>query len=490
MMRHSACRRALLHGDLDPEIAAHLEACDRCRAFARDLGQVAEYAQSMNPGPAPEELADRVIARIRHADAAVTDLETTGATRAPFGHRRPLMATMAVAAVLLLLVGVLAVVGRGGGDAPPIAGPEDREEISPLLTAAEHTLAAGTARVRLRGTTRVTVTPPDNLIVPDVEFVVPAPAYEPPPFQPPPPPDDSQMSPEDAESARQAYEAQLAEMRAQYEAFVEETRRRFEEVQQDSSAAFDLAAIPDQFSVSLDIEGEGAVRFPDQMRIDGEIRARAGEGVPDGSVEVFGVAVDGTRTLVRSPDGSWVAVPAPVGPLTPVLADADGVARLLVGATGAVDDLGEEELAGFRVRHYRFGVDPELLGPESVEAQGSVEVWVGVDDDIVHKIVSSSTVHHHDASGFDSRMESSMILELFDFGADVEVEIPEPAATSSTPLGAAAVLSPYEPEMATSIHFEPPDRAQTHTGGPVDDRASCVGVCSTPEPVSVVSPEI
>ena len=64
-MRHRGCRRALLDGELDPEIVSHLDTCDRCRGFARDLGQLAEYVQALAPGSTPPGLAERVIAHLR-----------------------------------------------------------------------------------------------------------------------------------------------------------------------------------------------------------------------------------------------------------------------------------------------------------------------------------------------------------------------------------------------------------------------------------------
>lgn len=465
MMRHSACRRALIEGELDPEVASHLETCDRCHSFARDLGQVAEYAQAMAPGPTPPGLAERVIARVTgtppstetdEVDDAVIDPRRGTDTAWPGTQRKPLLATMAVAAVMLLLVGALATVARLGGNEPPAASPEHPEEIDALLAAAEHTLSAGTARVRLSGTARATVRPPRDLALPNLEFARTPPAFDPPAFDPPPPPDFSQMPPEQAEEALRAYEQQVDEMRRQYDAFVEETRRQYEQFRRDTSQVFADRAIPDEFSVELTISGTGAVRFSDTMRIDGEIQIQAAAETSLTGTYEFAVAVDGLTTVVRSPDGSWVEVPAPVGPLTPILADADGVASLLTGAKGTVDDRGRENLDGFRVRHYRFDVDSEVFGNGTARANGSVDVWIGVDDGVVHKLVASSSAHHQDPSGFESRMDSSMTLELFDFGTDVSVAIPEADATSSAPLGPAALLAPYEATMVASLYYEPP----------------------------------
>lgn len=464
MMRHPACRHALLDGDLNPEVAQHLEECGRCRAFARDLAQVSEYARAMAPDAAPAGLADRVIAHVRVAPAGspgVIDLEEEArrdpAPRRswPGTQRAPLLATLSVAAVMMLLVGVLAVMPRGG-DAPRLAAPPEPEQLDPLLTAAERTLEAGTARVRVSGSATATITPPDDLAVPDVNLSIPAGTFEPPPFQPPPPPDYSTAPPEQHEEMRRQYDAQVEDMRRQYDAYVEQTRQQYEQLRRNSSELFSGIDLPDEFSFEMRITGTGAVEFPDRMRIDGEMRVvKAEPELPADPSGDFGVAVDGDRTFVRSPDGVWVEVPSVAGPLTPVLADPDGVADLLSGARGEVDDLGVEELDGFPVHHYRFDLDAGLFGPAGSDAEGSADVWIGVDDGIVHKLVAASSADHHDGSGFRARMRSTMTLELFDFGADVSVEMPTSAGTSSSPLGPGAVLTPYESDMSTSFFYAP-----------------------------------
>ena len=468
MMRHAACRRSLLHGELDPEVASHLEGCERCRAFARDLSQVAEYAQAMVPGPTPPRLAERVIAHVAGAGGAGAGAPASGTEKGsdlrgreerawPGAHRGRLLTTMAVAAVMLLLVGVLAAVGGRDTGSSQAASPGQSAEISMLLTAAERTVAAGTARMRLSGTARLEITRPTELVIPDLEFATPPPALEPPPFEPPPTPDFSGLAEPQADEARRQFEARVEELERRYEDFVEQTRREYEQLRNDVSRAFDEQAIPRQFTLESEITGTGAVEFPDRMRMDGEMRTKTTAGASLTGAVRFGVAVAGHTILVRSPDGSWIAIPAPAGPLTPLLADPDGIALLLAGARGTIDDLGEEDLDGSGVRHYRFTVEPGLFGDGADEAQGSVEAWIGVKDHVVHKLTSSTSAHHHDASGFDSRMESSVTLELFDFGADVSVEIPHADATSSSPLGAAAVLVPYEPEMVTSLYYDLPD---------------------------------
>lgn len=463
-MRHSACRKALLNGDLNPAVAEHLDECERCLAFSRDLAQVGEYAQAMAPGPAPGGLADRVIAGVRSAaetgDVIDLDVEQAAEEVRPgwAGQPRgPLLVTLSLAAVLTLLVGVLAVFPREGDDdsAPGVAAPE---VVEPLLTAAERTLEAGTARVRLSGTTTATISPPDEVTLPEVSLPAAAEAFEPPPFTPPPEPDSASLPPEQQEEAHRQYEAQVDEMRRQYDAYVAEARAQYEAFRASAGAGFAGLEIPDEFTFEMRVSGAGAVEFPSRLRIDGTMEVTsASPALPTDPSGAFGIAVDGDRTLVKGPDGAWVEVPGAAGPMAAMLADPAAVAAFLRGARGSVTDLGREDLDGFAVRHYRFDVAASVFAPEGTEGEGTAEAWIGVDDGVVHKLQTTSSSDHRDESGFASSMHSQMTLELFDFGADVEVEMPSGSGSSSSGLGIGALLTPYDKEMPAGFFYAPPE---------------------------------
>lgn len=480
-IRHATCRQALLDGDLRPEVAAHLDDCERCRRFATDLGQVGEYAAAMDPGPAPDGMADRVIAAVLAApqttasepggNGAVVDLDRARSARG----RGPLVASLAVAALVALVVGSLALVPRGG-DSPQVATPGE-STADALLISAERALEAGTARVRLRGTTTATITPPALPALPEVQFnATPPPPPEMPPFQPPPPPDYSQMPDDQREQAQREYEQFVAEARARHEQFAAESRRQYEEqferMQSAAGSVLDAIQVPDEFSFTAEIAGDGAVEFPDRMRIDGEMTVDAKPAPPGANrTTPFGFAVDGSRSLVRSPDGTWVEVPSTGGPLMPFLGAGDGIATILRGSAGKIDDLGVEKIAGVSVRHLRFRLESSVLTTGAppgadVSASGSAEVWIGVDDDVVYRMSSRSTSSFRDATGFSSSVESTMLLELYDFGAEVSVEIPEAGGSVSSPLGPSAVLTPFNPDMAAGFFYAPPVSASVSTTPP------------------------
>lgn len=458
-MRHAACRRALLDGDLVPEVAEHLEGCDRCSAFARDLGQLSEYAQELAPPPAPDGLADRVVTHVKRAataGASVSDLDlvreaTPGrrAERLLRGPRRgPLLSSVAVAAVMLLLVGVLAAL-------PGVRSDDD--DLDPLLAAAQSTVDTGSARVRLNGTTSMTVTLPESVLaVPEVDVFEDLPEIQPPAFEPPPLSDLEGIPEEFRAQIQEDYERQFDELRAQQERFAEERLRQLDRLRADARQAFESVEIPDEFSFEMNLSGEGAVAFPDRLQITGHMEVVESEPpLPgdDGFASSFGVVVAGDATYVRRPDGHWFEVGASTGPLGPVLTDADGVGALLRGAAGDADDLGTERLGDDEVRHLRYPLTGTLLAPPDAEVEATVDVWVGVDDDVVRKLEVETAIDYAVDTGFRSRMETRLTLELFDFGAEVSVEAPDAAGRTSSPLGRAAVLDPFDPEFGTGFHF-------------------------------------
>lgn len=469
-MRHAACRRALLDGDLVPEVAEHLEVCDRCATFARDLGQVSQYAQDLTPPRAPEGLADRVITHVKRSAAAgpaVADPDVAREARAERPVNRllrgprhgPLLSSVAVAAVMLLLVGVLA--------ALPGVRPDGDDDLDPLLTAAESTLDAGSARVRLSGTTSMTVTVDRSTFTPpEVEVFEEIPAFEPPSFEPPPPPDLEGIPEEFRDQVLEDYERSIRQFRAEQERTADDHRRQIEQLRQDPRGAFESLRVPDEFSFEMEVTGEGVVVFPDRLRIEGQMEIVDAEPPVDGNGGLgvdFGVVVADDATFVRGPNRQWFEVGTSTGPLGPVLVDADGVAAMLQGAEGDAEDLGEERLGDETVHHLRFPLTGSVVAPPDADATATVDVWVGADDDIVRKLEVSTSVDHASGDGFGARMESRMTLELFDFGAHVSIEAPAAAGRASSPLGPAAVLDPFDAAFGPSFHFgvtdlpEPPE---------------------------------
>lgn len=465
-MRHSACRHALLDGALDPDVAEHLEQCERCLAFSRDLAQVSEYAAQMAPPAAPTGLADRVIAHVHqtgltgeagdgveHDTVELDELAEQRQRRASNPlltgtGRNPLLAVTAVAAVMLLLVGVLALLPANRSDRSEVA----EGEIDPLLAAAQGTLDSGSARVELTGRARVRATIPlDQIPRPEMEFAPQLP--EPPPFQPPPPPDLSDLPPEARQQVEEGYAQATAEMEAAYEQFQTESERQYQQLRDDAAELFEQVSIPHEFSFEASLSGAGEVAFPDRLQMTGAIDITdAQPALPADLSDHFAVVVAGGETYSQTPDGRWLVVPGASGPLGPMVIDADGVANLLGGAQEGVEDLGEEILHNETVRHYRFGVDDDVFSAPGVEIDAESEVWVG-DDDVVRRLRTSAVSRETDESGMTVEVDTVLTLDLSEFGVDVDVQAPEATGEADSPFGAAAVLFPHDDAFATSFHF-------------------------------------
>jgi hypothetical protein len=469
-MRHSTCRRSLLEGDLIPDVVTHLEACEACRHFSEDLGLVASFASDMSAGDPPEGLADRVLARVQEAagearsdaaGAAVAPVADLGVARANRADRRPgflttnrgpLLATMSVAAVMLLLVGVLAALPatRGGDDG----------DLDPLLTAASRTAAEGSALVRLSGTVEATVHLDAGAAITPPEIELPEIA-EAEPLQTPGLPDLTGVPESVAATVRADFEAAMARAREQHQRYVDELRADLERLREDTAERFEAVRIPRDYSFRAEISGQGAVRFGDGMSVMGSIRLAESDppaaDPPDGAFEARS---KGGATYYRSRGGPWWSVPGVSGPLGPLVLDPDGVVEYLRSAASDIDDLGEAELDGVRVRHFRFAVEGDVVGDMGATHDARAEAWVGADDGLLRRLSVASRSSHRDP-GARVQLATNVTIDLGEFGADVDVARPSASGTASSPFGPAAVLYPFSAGFSVAFHYgisvsEPP----------------------------------
>jgi hypothetical protein len=117
----------------------------------------------------------------------------------------------------------------------------------------------------------------------------------------------------------------------------------------------------------------------------------------------------------------------------------------LRGVSDDIEELGAEEVRGEPTIHFRAAIDlgraleqvPEALRPQ-VEAQlGAlgdtlpVEVWLGGDGlvrrlsmDMAELLATASAESGQELEG------GAMVIEYFDYGADVDVDIPDPDDTT------------------------------------------------------------
>jgi len=177
-----------------------------------------------------------------------------------------------------------------------------------------------------------------------------------------------------------------------------------------------------------------------------------------GMDEPMTYVLDGTTTYVRAPmltmltgtDG-WLSIsPEDLG------ADVDGfdlglgandptkVLEALRGVSDEVELVGEEEVRGVETSRYRVVIDLDKAVeamPEEARAgyreemaelgvsDLPLDVWIG-DDGLVYRMSLDLVEMAGDAASeedLDGLQEGEMVLELYDYGADIQIEVPDPS---------------------------------------------------------------
>lgn len=466
-MTHSAVQDALLDDDLTPDIEAHLEQCSACADFAGRLETIRRQALAAGPvlaPAAPDDLADRVLAGLR--------LEATPSTAAarrrpwpPEAVRRSLMRSAAVAAVLMLVVGVLALVADDNADT--------RHDV--LLASAERTEAAGTADVTVEGHTELAV-PVEHDEGEDGGGARPGS----PEFEAFPPEVQRHMEQQwariMAEFERQltAFERQVDEsirrgqeqidqaLRDAFENFGQgaprrpgETQRPERPPQPTTSAPTDKErppAPPDRLSLRVDLSAGGQVDFRGRANLEGSVRPTIPSAGVDAAPAGFAVSVDGGNAAVRGGTGSWARVDADAGPLGTVLLDPGAVGRILRGAEGDVEAVGEGDVDGAHVRRYRFDVDADAL----VRAELADQDWeaeAAIDDEgRVRSLRLRSRGGVHDRSPL--TWQTDVTVHLRNFGTAVGARAAgaaDPRSTVSPAARSSVLMHPFGPSVAASL---------------------------------------
>lgn len=473
-------RDALLDDRTDADVAAHLEACPSCRSFATALGHIRETAPTL-VGSAPPDLADRVLAGLDLGEAPVrADRDRGRGDRVAFlpaflaGTGRRLTA---MAAALLLIVGLAVVLQNGG--------PDDPREV--VLASAERTVAEGTARIAVEADAEVVVDVPD---VGEGEV--------------PPAPDLSHVPAEmhahvHREWARimADFQVQLEEFQREVDATMEEAHRQIAEAQRQIDQALremqeafgsgygsweggstphppqppaapappeqpgtpDQASgeapptLPTSLSTRVTVQASGSVAFGQRLRLEG--RARPEATVASSDAERFGLAVDGDTAAYLGPDGAWTGLPGAAGPLGGVLLDADAVARVLSSPQGEVEAVGEARIDGETVRRYRFTVDGATIARSAVTAGSGVaagaswtaEAWID-DDGRTRRLELSSDGLAEPGTG--TVWRTRIGLHLSDFGTGAPEGAPTVTGRAQLPASASLLLYPFGPNISAS----------------------------------------
>jgi hypothetical protein len=203
---------------------------------------------------------------------------------------------------------------------------------------------------------------------------------------------------------------------------------------------FDLSAIVKLFGGLVGGQGTGVDLSPDAWRV---------EAIQDGKVvyvrfPAIGDQLPAGKTWVRVDADETTSVAGIELSGLEQFTDDDPRALLdfLEAASGEIETVGSEELRGVTTTHYRATIDLreyEQLAPpgkrkelrdmlgDLLQQAGLTEmpfdVWLD-DDGYVRKLETSFSASPEGVGG---AVEASMVLELYDYGADVGI-VPPPAA--------------------------------------------------------------
>jgi hypothetical protein len=248
-------------------------------------------------------------------------------------------------------------------------------------------------------------------------------------------------------------EVAMARLQAAPEAMAEAGSARME-------MTMTMAARGDTFEITAEggFSGQQATFTMDLGSMFAGLAEGSGETMPPGFDEPMTIVVDGATTYLDVPmlamftgtDG-WLSVSAEdMGLAEDSLGLGFGAsgnpAQLLEslrGVSDEIEELGTEEVRGAGTTRYRVVVDLDKaaaeLPPDAREAYEQQVGGLGVDtmpfevwidgDGLVHRMAMDfadlvDQVPDDELDGFES---GTLVLELFDHGADIDIEIPDPS---------------------------------------------------------------
>ncbi len=202
---------------------------------------------------------------------------------------------------------------------------------------------------------------------------------------------------------------------------------------------------------SVDLKGSGEALLPDRLHL--ALTARLG-GLTITTEEV----VAGGKVYARNPfTGKWTEATASQGGLATGFNQPDPLSYTqLLGSVQSIQDLGDTQLGGVTVRHYRLQLDKAKLNAElesrlrnpqaaaavkQILSSGTllIEAWFGKDDHLVRRISSDTDVTVDLAQLFstlgagsgavpsDSSVHVSghLVMDYHDFNAPVTITVPQ-----------------------------------------------------------------
>ncbi len=369
-MRCETARRRLP----DARAERHVAGCAECRGW---LGRV-ERGRALageSLAAVPPDLTGRVMAAVRRPDAGAVDARAGASPPAPPSRRPAVRRFLAAAAALALVAGAAAFWLVRSASQPALA------------QAAEATAEADSARFTFDGEFTVAFNLPAGTEQRLREF-------------------GAELTDRIADAAR-GLDLPAAVPDDLKDLIEERLERAGERLRREYHRLPSLAL----GGTWLTMSGEGAFAGPDRVRLTGEI---AVQDPPVGAGEFELIRVD-DDVSIRVEDGGWRTLRRlPAGVFRPIGLGLERLTDWLEEGAPGAERLGEETMNGAAVERFRLKTE------EGQGISNRVDVWVGVDDGLVHRIL---TVHETRRGLAD--LSGRMDVRLFDHGAPVEIDLPE-----------------------------------------------------------------
>jgi hypothetical protein len=173
--------------------------------------------------------------------------------------------------------------------------------------------------------------------------------------------------------------------------------------------------------VRVEVSGDGEFAARDRVRLSADVAVRE----PTDAGGAFEFVRVGEEVFVRVEDAGWRAVTShlPSRVLRPVAFGLGKLADWIREDVRGAKPAGRETIDGVETQRYRLDLPARAEG-----ASNQVEVWIGVEDELVHRVLIT-----HEVSRSFAALSGRIDIRLFDHGADLRIKVPDGAETAIAP---------------------------------------------------------
>lgn len=171
----------------------------------------------------------------------------------------------------------------------------------------------------------------------------------------------------------------------------------------------------------LEVSGDGVFAARDRVRLSADVVVRE----PADAGGAFEFVRVGEEVFVRVEDAGWRAVTThlPSRVLRPVALGLGRLADWIREDVRQAKPVGRETVDGVETERYRLELPARGEG-----VTNRVDVWIGVQDELVHRVLIT-----HDVSRSFAALSGTVDIRLFDHGAALRIEVPEGAEPAVAP---------------------------------------------------------